>query len=82
MTRDLVGEIWEERPEIVNEKVWILKACYAGEDTGSKIKRVRERMKEEGADACVLASLCDIAWLLRRYSLCASGDVVSVYKDG
>lgn len=64
MTRDLVGEIWEERPEIVNEKVWILKACYAGEDTGSKIKRVRERMKEEGADACVLASLCDIAWLL------------------
>ena len=64
MTRDLVGEIWEERPEIINEKVWILKACYAGEDTGSKLKRVRERMKEEGADACVLASLCDIAWLL------------------
>ncbi len=64
LTRDLVGEIWKERPEIADKKAWILKECYAGESAGSKIKRVQERMKEEGADVCVLAALCDIAWLL------------------
>lgn len=64
LTRDLVGEIWKERPKIAGKNVWILKECYVGESAESKIKRVREKMKEEGADVCVLAALCDIAWLL------------------
>lgn len=61
---DLVGEIWEDRPEIPDSEILILDACYSGEDTESKLYRVRKEMKTAGADIHVLASLCDIAWLL------------------
>ncbi len=63
-TRDLVGEIWEDRPEIADAPVKVLEERYTGESVQSKMERVRQKMKEEGADVHVLASLCDIAWLL------------------
>lgn len=63
-TRDLVGEIWEERPKRPDMPVHVFEECYAGESVGSKLQRVRERMKEVKADVHVLSSLCDIAWLL------------------
>ncbi len=64
MTEDLVGEIWEERPGIPDKKVFLLEECYTGEGTKKKLARVRLEMEKVGADAHVLASLCDIAWIL------------------
>ena len=61
---DLVGEIWTDRPPLSHEAVWILGTEYAGEDSASKIKRVRDAMKALGAKAHVLTSLTDISWLL------------------
>lgn len=63
-TRDLVGEIWEDRPRIADTFVEVLDEKYTGESVQSKMQNVRKRMREEGADVHVLASLCDIAWLL------------------
>ena len=61
---DLVGEIWTDRPEMSAAPAWILDTEYAGEDSSSKLERLRGEMADKGADAHVLASLADIAWLL------------------
>lgn len=61
---DLVGRIWTDRPEIPPKKVWILSEKYSGESSGSKMERVRRKMKEASADVHLLSSLDDIAWLL------------------
>ncbi|MCI8327343.1 MAG: aminopeptidase P family protein [Lachnospiraceae bacterium] len=61
---DLVGMIWKERPQLPAHKVWIVEKAYAGKTIEEKIKEVREKMKEEGAEVHILSSLYDIAWLL------------------
>lgn len=62
--RDLAEEIWEDRPALPHNPVFILEECYSGEGASQKIGRVREKMKQEGADVHILTSLDDIAWLL------------------
>lgn len=62
--KDLSEDIWRERPAIVHQPVFVLKERYSGESAASKLSRVREKMKEEGADKHILTSLDDIAWLL------------------
>lgn len=61
--KDLAEEIWEDRPALVHHPVSILAECYSGEGASSKIARVREKMKAEGAKVHILTSLDDIAWL-------------------
>ncbi|MCC8164042.1 MAG: aminopeptidase P family protein [Lachnospiraceae bacterium] len=63
-SEDLVGRIWPDRPDIPDTKLFILGERYSGESVDSKIARVRLVMEEQQADIHVLASLCDIAWLL------------------
>lgn len=63
VSRDLAGEIWEDRPELLPPRVWVLEERYSGETAGSKLKRLREAMKEKGASVHLLSSLDDIAWL-------------------
>ncbi len=61
---DLVGKIWYDRPALPEEKAWLLPLEYAGESRSSKLERVRKALADNGADALVLTSLDDIAWLL------------------
>lgn len=61
--RDLSEEIWEDRPPLTATPVFVLKECCSGESTKSKIARLREKLAEEGAQAHVLTTLDDIAWL-------------------
>ncbi len=60
---DLVGVIWEGRPELPKNPVFVLEGKYAGERTESKLKRLREKMAEKKAGIHILTSLYDIAWL-------------------
>lgn len=64
VTEDLAGIIWKDRPEFPAHSIWVLPEKYAGESTADKLSRVREKMEEEKADAHILTSLYDIAWLL------------------
>lgn len=73
-TEDLVDIIWSDRPEFPTNPAFILDEKYAGESASDKLLRVREKMKEAGADWHVLSSLCDIAWLLNV----RGGDITSV----
>ena len=61
--KDLVGEIWEDRPEIKFTESFYLDEKFSGETPESKIAKVRDVLKEENADGFVLTSLDDIAWL-------------------
>lgn len=61
---DLVGEIWKERPELSCEPVMELEEKWAGKSRADKCSQIREKMAEKGADAFILTSLDDIAWLL------------------
>ena len=61
---DLIGEIWKNRPELSCEPVMELEEKWAGKSRADKCAQIREKMAEKGADAFILTSLDDIAWLL------------------
>lgn len=62
--KDLVGEMWENRPELSKEPVWFLDAESCGMTRREKIALVREEMAKKGAEALLVPTLDDIAWLL------------------
>ena len=60
---DLADDIWEDRPALPTTEVWSLEEAYSGEPTEKKLARLREKMEQEKADAHILTTLDDIAWL-------------------
>lgn len=62
-TKNLIDEIWADRPAMPKDKLFILEEKYAGETMAQKVSRVREKMAECGAGVHILTSLDDIAWL-------------------
>ena len=64
VTEDLIDLIWEDRPALSKQPLFILEEKYSGKSTADKIGDLRKAMKENGADVHILTSLYDIAWLL------------------
>lgn len=63
-TEALIGEIWEERPGLSAEPVWVLEERYAGRPAAEKIAELRQEMKAVQATVHILTTLDDIVWLL------------------
>lgn len=61
---DLIGLLWEERPALPAEKVWVLDGKYAGKTAREKIRELRGAMKKNRATVHILTTLDDIVWLL------------------
>lgn len=61
---DLVGEIWEDRPEAIYNPVVDYPLKYAGVPRREKIDLIREDMQKTGADILIVSALSDNAWLL------------------
>ncbi len=61
--KDLIGEIWTDRPQLSKEPVKILDVKYCGQSRADKFDKIRGLMKEKRADIYILTSLDDIAWL-------------------
>lgn len=61
---DLISELWQDRPTMPDGPVFEHLLEFAGESRESKIRQMRERMKDLGVDTHLLTSLDDIAWLL------------------
>ena len=74
VSEDLIDLIWKDRPALSKAPVFLLEEKYSGKSTKDKLKDVRAKMAEEGADTHILTSLCDIAWLLNV----RGGDIQSV----
>lgn len=64
MNQDLIGDLWEDRPEIPKGPMFTHDVKYAGKSRVEKLSEVREEMKNKGANYYILTSLDDIAWLL------------------
>ena len=61
---DLAGMIWTNRPALSAHPAWELPLSCAGRSRAQKLADVRNAMQEKQADALILTSLDDIAWLL------------------
>lgn len=61
--KDLVDQIWNDRPALSAEPAFLLDISYTGSSTKEKLKNLRETMKEKQASLHLLTSLDDIAWL-------------------
>ena len=57
-------KMWPDRPTLPQEPAWLFPHTVSGESTTSKLNRVRNTIREAGADALPLMMLDDIAWLL------------------
>ena len=61
--RDLVGDVWKDRPELLVEPLFELGPELVGEDAQSKLARIRQAMRNMGATHHLIATLDDIAWI-------------------
>ena len=62
-TENLIDRVWTDRPAISPSHITFLSEKYTRRSVADKLTRLREAVKEEGADAVVLTALDDIAWL-------------------
>ena len=60
---DLLAEVWEKRPALAAERIFILEDKYTGKSYKEKVKEIRAVLKEKGADYNIISSLDDIAWI-------------------
>lgn len=61
---DFIGKIWEKRPKLPKNKVWIYDEKYVGESTLSKIEKIREKMNSNNCDYTFIGSPEDICYIL------------------
>jgi len=62
--KDLVDDIWQDRPQLPGTKAFILGNEYAGESAEYKLEKIRKNMEEKNSDIFVLSTLDDICWTL------------------
>lgn len=63
-TEDLIGQIWEGRPAVSTEPIWVLEEKYTGKSAAEKIADVRREMEKQHSTVHILTTLDDIVWLL------------------
>jgi Xaa-Pro aminopeptidase len=61
---DPLSLIWHNRPAISENTVEIQPIELAGESCESKIRRIRQALREQHADGILISALDDIAWTL------------------
>jgi len=61
---DPLTRIWKDRPAIPQNQVEIQPLKFAGEETRSKLTRIRKALHEQHADGMLVSALDDIAWTL------------------
>lgn len=61
---DPIDRVWSDRPALPSDKIFIHDEKYAGESAASKIGRILESAKAQGAQAYFTSALDEIAWLL------------------
>lgn len=63
MDKDLLEEIWSDRPSLPEDKIFVHDEKYCGKSVKEKLSEVRKYMKENKVQNYLLTSLDDIAWL-------------------
>lgn len=63
-SKDLVGEFWENRPDLPGGKAFVLEEIYTGETPLKRMQKVRKAMQEKEATHLFLSTLDDICYLM------------------
>ena len=50
MDKDLLEEVWNDRPSLPEDKIFIHDEIYAGKSASEKISKVRKAMKENNVE--------------------------------
>ena len=61
--KDIVAEVWEDRPARSANFVFVLGTEFTGETVVNKLTRLRKKLEENRANANLITDLSDIAWL-------------------
>ena len=61
--KDLVNEIWQDRPKLSKEPAFLLDTKYTGKSFADKLQDLRETMKKKATTTHIITTLDDIAWL-------------------
>lgn len=62
--RNLVDEIWTDKPKATAEPVVLHDIKYSGQSSNSKIEAVRNEIKSKGRWGVIVSQLDEIAWIL------------------
>ena len=62
MNKDILNEVWLDRPSLPKDKMFIHEEKYAGKSVDEKLNAIREIMKKEKVSSYLVSSLDDIAW--------------------
>ncbi|MDR1592244.1 MAG: aminopeptidase P family N-terminal domain-containing protein, partial [Prevotellaceae bacterium] len=86
LEHDLIAPLWHNRPPLQAEYIWRLNNNITGQNTTTKLVRVRKAMLAGGVDALLLTALDDIAWLMniRGNDIACNPVVISyavIYSD-
>jgi len=80
LVKDLVEELWKDRPAFSKDPVFILEAKYSGKPASEKIAEIGEKIKALGATSYIVTNLEEIAWTLNlRGSDCESTPYFTSY---
>lgn len=63
-----MDEVWKDRPEPVNDPIYVHPVVFAGEKWTTKIMALRLQLLETRSDAIIITSLTEIAYLLNLRS--------------
>lgn len=61
---DPLAQIWTNRPRIPENEISLYPLAYSGETAKSKLARIQQLLKKNGACGILVSSLDDIAWTL------------------
>lgn len=56
--------VWNNRPTLPNNAIFVHDIEFAGESAASKIAKIRSYAKSKGATVCLISGLDEIAWIL------------------
>ncbi|MFP4556868.1 MAG: aminopeptidase P family protein [Bacteroidales bacterium] len=59
---DIIDDVWSNRPSQPKGQAFEQELKYAGQTVKEKITLIRENLKNEGANACLIPALDDVAW--------------------
>ncbi|ARS52919.1 aminopeptidase P family protein [Kushneria konosiri] len=62
-TRDLLEDIWTDRPALPSLPITAHEATHAGQSRAERLTRLYQAMNEANADTHLISTLDDIAWL-------------------
>ncbi len=62
-SRDLIGSVWEDRPQLKPSRIWEFPLTSSGKTFEDKLADVRQEMAARGADVLLICDLMETAWL-------------------